>query len=310
MKINVFSKCALIVSVCAVALSFVSCMTYKNLKTENYGDAHMYEVGSKKPDLIIYLEGSGKTSVLGERKNNKWVSVNFGYMLAKSMGDSFQIAIPEKLDIGIGENHSADTSFLKNYTVDGLTESYCKAIDGYLDNHREYKNVYIIATSEGGLLFPKIYSQLIHNERINKAIVIGSGGLSQAECFRILSASAVEMPPSYRAECQRIDEAIQEVKADPQSVEKKYFGWPYARWSSFFDYKPFDYYKEIRIPVLFYQGKLDWSSPVESVQYIQKNLPENPFEYMYIDKMGHTPDMTKAGLKKFADALGDWLRKE
>lgn len=83
MKINKYPKRVFVVLSLAVMLSFVSCMTYKNLRGEEFGASHIYEVGSNKPDLIIYIEGSGKTSVLGERKNAKRVTVNFGYMLAK-----------------------------------------------------------------------------------------------------------------------------------------------------------------------------------------------------------------------------------
>lgn len=300
----------------AVILSILllgSCATtksvYSNLKIEEYDKTHLYQVGANSKDLLIYLEGSGTASVLGEKQNGKWISVNFGYFISKYFGPTYRIAIPEKLFIGIGENHSTDSAFLKKYTVDNLVKSYCKSIDAYLAKHSEYENVYIIGASEGGLLLPKVYAELNQRERIKKAIVIGAGGLDQYECFRILAKSSIEMPEKYRNECKKVDEIVNEINTDPESIEKQYMGWPYLRWNSFFKYRPYEYYSAIKIPVLFYQGRLDWSSPIESVEYLQKNILNTNFEYRYIDTMGHIPAFDDEEMKQFIKELNDWLMK-
>jgi pimeloyl-ACP methyl ester carboxylesterase len=295
-------------------LSIVSCTAESNsiygaFKTYRLNGNNIYMFPSKQNErLLIYIEGSGTTSVLGEIKNKKWVSYNLGYFLTKYMKDSFTIIIPEKLGMNIGQNIQDDPGFMRSYTVNNLVNCYVSAIDGYLDKYWKYKNVYIVAGSEGGLLFPKIYSELKNRNKISKAIVIGAGGLDQYVCFKILGESPIEMPSDYRRECKRIDDVVVDIKNDPESIDKKYFGWPYTRWSSFFNYKPFNYYKEIDIPILFYQGVKDWNSPIESVEYIEKNMNNPKFEYRYKNDMGHVPNFNdENSITNYFNELSTWL---
>jgi pimeloyl-ACP methyl ester carboxylesterase len=301
---------------CIAVACLISCANipkngFDGLVAHRINGNGVYEIpseGSKR--LLIYIEGSGTTSVLGEIKNEKWVSVNFGYFVVKQLSPSYTVIIPEKLGIGIGENHWNDPKFLRKYTVDNLVSGYARSIDGYLDAHRDYESVFVIAGSEGGLLFPKILSELNNKDRIRKAVVIGAGGLSQFECFKILARSSVEMPEKYREECGKIEEVYSDVQRNRDSLDMVYLGWPYARWSSFLDYRPFDYYASVDIPVLFYQGVEDWSSPVESVEYIQKNLRNEEFEYAYIEGMGHVPDLSdESSVSEYFSVVRRWLDK-
>jgi pimeloyl-ACP methyl ester carboxylesterase len=282
---------------------------YGDFETYRINGNNLYEFCSDKNDkLLIYIEGSGTTSVLGEKNKGKWVSYNFGYFLTKYMKKYFTIIIPEKLGMDIGQNRWGDPVFMRSYTVDNLASCYISTIDGYLEKNRHYKSIYIIAGSEGGLLFPKIYSELKNKTIIEKAIVIGAGGLGQYECFKILGKSTIEMPSNYRDECKRIDDVVIDIKKDPLSITKMYFGWPYSRWNSFFMYKPFDYYKKIDIPILFYQGMLDWNSPIESVEYVQKNINNKKFEYRYKKNMGHVPNFDNENdTASYFSELYTWL---
>jgi hypothetical protein len=292
-----------------ISIIIQSCLSYNNLQIEKYGQDSIYKFGNNSNDLLIYIEGSGKTSVLGIKKDDRWISVYFGYFVTRYFSNTYTVLIPEKLNIEFGEDHTIDPIFLKNYTVEKLVKSYCNSIDGYLEKHPEYENVYFLAGSEGGLLFPKIYTDLINKEKIRKAIITGAGGLDQYECFKILAQSKIPMPKEYKEECRNVEKEFIEITNDPESITKKYFGWPYSRWNSFFKYKPFDYYKNIQIPILFYQGKLDWNSPVESVEYIQKNISNKLFEYRYIESMGHTFETGEDQMKNLVNEFTTWLKK-
>jgi pimeloyl-ACP methyl ester carboxylesterase len=72
------------------------------------------------------------------------------------------------------------------------------------------------------------------------------------------------------------------------------------------DYKPFDDYVNINIPVLFIHGELDIEVPVESTHYIQENLPDKPFEYIYGNCCNHSLgcDMAKT---LFATDVKQWI---
>jgi dipeptidyl aminopeptidase/acylaminoacyl peptidase len=53
--------------------------------------------------------------------------------------------------------------------------------------------------------------------------------------------------------------------------------------------RPFDYYKNINIPVLFVHGEKDYNVAVESTMFVQENLPGKLFEYIYYQDMKHSP---------------------
>nr|HPO50450.1 alpha/beta hydrolase [Spirochaetota bacterium] len=89
------------------------------------------------------------------------------------------------------------------------------------------------------------------------------------------------------------------------STDKFYFGWSYKRWNSFFDYKPIDYLSKIDIPILFIQGKKDFSSPVESVEFVQNNINKNNFSYKYYENMGHLPESDK-GINEIMEYINNW----
>jgi esterase/lipase len=260
---------------------------------------------SNKSDLIIFINGSGMNSVLGVKEGGKWKSVEFPYFITKTYKDTYDIAIPEKLNFTLGENCVRNIEKLKNYTVEGLVTAYTQTIDGYLDV-KNYNNVILFGISEGGLLLPKIYNNLQNKTKIEKIIIWGAGGYSQYDCFRIVANSAVPMPEEYRAECSKIFQVSKAVEKDPYSMNKLYLGWPYNRWSSFFDYQPIKEYDLINIPILFVQGLYDYSSPVESVKYIQDIYSNKQYKYMFY-KMGHVPDDDDE-IKKILFDINSWIK--
>ncbi len=88
------------------------------------------------------------------------------------------------------------------------------------------------------------------------------------------------------------------------------FDYPYAWWNSIFEYKPFNDYKEINIPVLFIHGELDVNVPVESTKYIQDNLQNKLFEYLIYPDADHNSFMYSE--KTFYDLVTksrEWLNK-
>ncbi len=113
------------------------------------------------------------------------------------------------------------------------------------------------------------------------------------------------MPTGYRNECAKIDTIIDEVSSDPYSITKYYLGWPYNRWNSFFSYQPFNEFNTINIPILFVQGKYDYSSPIESVVFIQDNYANKQYKYMYYN-MGHIPDNDK-GIESILNDISIWI---
>ena len=78
---------------------------------------------------------------------------------------------------------------------------------------------------------------------------------------------------------------VEDYKSKNENVtitpEEDFYGLNYRWFDSFLKIRPFDYYRDINIPILFTHGKKDQNVPIESTQYLQENLPEKPFEYKY-----------------------------
>jgi pimeloyl-ACP methyl ester carboxylesterase len=71
--------------------------------------------------------------------------------------------------------------------------------------------------------------------------------------------------------------------------------------------RPFDYYKNINIPILFIHGRSDSTMPGESTAYIQENLPEKPFVYWYFP-WAHQPGNLEEMIQ-FGDMVAKWIRE-
>lgn len=273
---------------------------------ENNGKSYYVVNNEKSGELIIYLEGSGLSSVLGTKVNNFWTSIHLSFFIIKHYSEHYNILIPEKLTMVMGEEYKNNKDILSSYTVKNIGYTYSQSIDHYLEN-TNYSSIYIIGSSEGGLLLPFVYNNLENKNRIKKLVIIGSGGLSQYECFKILGTSKMQMPQEYREQCLKIDSIKKDIEMYPNSIDKGYFGWPYKRWSSFFEYRPINELININIPILFIQGVLDWNSPVESVKYIEEFEISNNYTFLYYEDMGHGPEQEQ-DIFSMLDEINNWIQ--
>ncbi len=128
---------------------------YQNLKKRSIGNNNSYLLNSNKEYLLIFLNGSGMNSVLGERKGGIWRSVEFSYFICKYYGYYYDIAIPKKPDFSLGKNYEEDANKLSNYTVDGLVTSYTNTINDLLRNGKYKKTLFFLVFLKGDFYFLK-----------------------------------------------------------------------------------------------------------------------------------------------------------
>jgi pimeloyl-ACP methyl ester carboxylesterase len=259
---------------------------YENLNILDYGNNTAYEFRNEKSNkLVIFIDGTRWYSVLGWKEGDNWVSPDSSKFFLDVFEKDTNVMIPERLNMQIGKFYLYNPEMRRNYTLENLVQSYSFSINTYL-NQRDFSSVIILGHSEGASLLPLIYNEIIDKEKITGLIAISYGGLSIYEQVKILANSKLNMPDYYREACQNIDQLRAEVETYPNSLGE-IMNYTYGWWNSFLDYRPFDYYTSINIPVFFIHGKQDITVPVESSQYVQENLPGKPFDYLYIDIADH-----------------------
>jgi esterase/lipase len=288
-----------------IILCSISCVTfdhrnpYPNMDIVKYGESQGYSFpaeGSNK--LIVIFEGSGWSSVLGVHNGRKWIETHLGAQLLQELNHKYTVLIPEKLKRqpgGIYENDMTDREY---YNAENLVMCYSEVINGYLNEH-SFSSVILIGISEGAFLTPVIYNKMDEKNKTNvKAIVsCAGGGLSLYEDYGILVER--EGPKEWQGWVDMYKFYLEEYKPGKEeylnSFDEIVNGTTFRWWNSMRTIRPFDYYKNIEIPVGFFHGYYDHNIPIESVAYIANNLKGKPFYYK-IYKWSHQP-------KKYSDTI-------
>lgn len=259
--------------------------------------------------LIIYLTGSGMDCALGLQQEGVWQNEGlFIKSLNKYLSPNFDILVPEKMNIKLGKDQSNDPKVFEHYTLEERVSSAVLVIDNFLENH-EYKNVYLMGVSEGAQILPMVYNNLSAKNKIAKLVVLGSGGLSQYEEFKVLQKSTLSMPQPYRELLIEADNVMEAIRSNQDLHDKWFAGYPYKRWAGFFPYRPLDDFVKINIPIFLMQGTKDTSAPIESSRVFAaefKRLEKNNLTYIEYKNGDHRLNGNfKAILKK----IENWLLK-
>jgi pimeloyl-ACP methyl ester carboxylesterase len=243
--------------------------------------------------LIISIEGSGWMSTLGEKGIIMWRYVTMGAQIVQASKDDYTVVVPEKWTREPDKNwrkeyyENADARLL--YTMENLVEMYAASINLYLSSHN-YSSVFLVGSSEGAIILPLIYERITEKEKIKGLVSVAGGGLSAYEYYQILSISKRTPKVMREAYSYVIDTYAEGIPEwlDPIGVDK--YGSVPLWLESILHIYPFEEYRNINIPVLFIHGEKDYNVAVESTRYVQENLPEKPFEYIYYTNMGHSPN--------------------
>lgn len=238
----------------------------------NYYILHRLDSGgNKNANLLIYLDGSGVSGALGTKLEKKDFYMNVLTKLNHYYSADFDMLVPEKMNVELGKDGSCDVNVLSHYTLQDRVKSAISVLDTVLDENN-YNHVVLVGASEGGAILPRVYNNLQYKNKVSELIVLAGGGLSQYEEFKILQKADLPIPPMDRNELMKVDIAMREIKNDPDSLEKTYYGCSYKYWSGFMSYRPLDEFTKIKIPILVIHGSLDINTPVESSRAIVKEF--------------------------------------
>ena len=247
----------------------------------------------------------------GERTTGRFID------MLLPLHEDYNIFVPEKFNWQVGLYYFYDINARERYTVDNLLVVYAGVINEYLSQN-DYKTIIITGISEGALLLPELYFQLDEFYRITALIPIAGGGLSDFEQYGIILKKLLSKEAPFKEPyINDVAGSIKEIESGftmyseepyPDSTERS--GTITMRWLTSIMFKrPFDFYADIEIPVLFIHGEMDRNVPVESTKYVESNLPNKPFDYIYYPEMAHGP-ATEEELNKLRNDIKDWLKEK
>ena len=229
--------------------------------------------------------------------------------------DEYNIFVPEKFDWGRLVNPFWDIKNRERYTLDNLIANYASVISEYLSKY-DYETIIIFGHSEGGVLAPELYF-LLEDVNISAIISSGAGGLISPSD---ISAVRRGIPMDDESINQYLETYKQYLAAysgeryadspDEQRFRqtgKEFFSVNY--FNGLFKRRPFDFYKNINVPVLFIHGLLDMNVSPISTKYVEQNLPDKPFDYIYYPNTQHYPT-TIAELERMRTDIANWLKEK
>ena len=285
-----------------------------------FTDGQGYEFKNDTSDKLFITLGGGpnwfgsRVGVPGREINNS----NFVNWLL-FLYDEYTIFVPEKFDWGRGSLPFYDIENREKYTIDNLIANYAGVIKEYLSQN-DYKTIIIAGFSEGGQIAPELFFHL-EDFDITALISIGAGGLSSPNDIAIATIRPQEVLSEESIKI-RLNNYHQHLAAygnenyanSPDEIRFRQSGanaffttlmWEYSINAR----RPFEFYKNINIPVLFIHGQQDTNVSVVSTRYVERNLPDKPFTYVYYPDMAHYPD-TIGELKRLRADIAAWLRAE
>jgi pimeloyl-ACP methyl ester carboxylesterase len=224
------------------------------------------------PDLLVLVDGSRLTSVLGERRGGDLLAPGLAYVVLRHGRPGLDLlAVEPTFFVEPFTNHARDRRVLGAYTLEDRILATATAIDDHLSRH-SYRRVVLLGHSEGAAIVARVYRTLRTRGAIGKLAVLSNGGLSQRAQLDLLATSAAPLAPAFRAKLREVGERVRDVERDPRSIERWWLGWPFRRWSSFLDYAPLADLRAAEIPILCLHGTEDTHSPVESSRLLSEEL--------------------------------------
>ena len=289
-----------------------SCATYNNrnpypnMRVLHFNNYSAYEFNdSYSEKLIIVFDGSGYYSSLGRYDRGIWRPVSMASQLVPLLREEYTILVPDKFDRSIGNDYFEDMDDRANYTAENLLNCYITIINSYLDENI-FNSVILVANSESAKLLPIMFENIIKNELITGMVSIAGGGLSMYEEMIILSTSNVT-PKRWKNGYLELINIFEENNFEfPDSIILGFNGMSLRWYNSMINIRPYDYYENINIPILFLHGNKDYLVPVESTIYIQNNLVKKTFEYVYYENMGHAPRNSSQTIRLRND-ITNWI---
>lgn len=170
------------------------------------------------------------------------------------------------------------------------------------------RSIAVLGFSEGGAVAPHI---AMASNKVGWLATAGSGGLPQSEEFLIFADRGVE-PYAKPFSRDYFLQVYADIKKDGKSLNKEFFGHPYAYWSGHLFNEPLSVYANLGIPMVAAMGEKDESVPIESGHALRDYFlkhPEKDFQFVEFPGASHgLKTVERNGAQEFIAGLAGWFK--
>ncbi len=305
-------------------------VTLKDQKLGNIQYYHSKKDAESKKALLLYLDGSGPYPIFQYMAQGYGSTIPFD--LKKAMKD-FHVVLISKPGVPFADSVRRDPEtgypeyrepqeYTQRLSLDWRVEAAEKVLRDVTKRVNADRNkISILGFSEG---FQVGTALLARSKLVTHAVLMVGNGFTQFFDFIIQNRQEAICGKITHQEAQiRIDslhKVFREIRADPTSTEKHWFGHTYLRWSSFASLEPFKILSRVKIPVYLVAATADENTSVLGLDYLrlktelagQTSIRFHPVPYdhgfnevKYISE-GKPPEITQHMEEVMQDAM-DWL---
>lgn len=210
--------------------------------------------------LIVYIQCSGMSSLFAEQ-NGKIIPTSGHITWFNAGQEKYRILIVEKPGIKYLQTEESK-SFDQNFSLENWSNRIMNAISYVTENEKINKDKILIAGhSEGGVVASRV-ANLMKDKISNVAILAGNGATQLYSLYKLaddgtfFNTKEHNMPTS-KQRINYLQEQWNNILAEPNNTEKKFWGFTYLRWSSFLKTSVMEELSGYNGKILLLQGTSD-----------------------------------------------------
>lgn len=236
---------------------------------------YISETQSKnKLPLIIYIQGSGNGSLFG-KMNDGSISPRLGHATWFDVcKDRYRILIVEKPGVHFLQYSGDNKKFDAQFSLENWSNTIIEAIHYTLRTQSIDTTAILIAGhSEGGLVAATVANKL--NKKITHTCLMAGEGPSQYYSLYHFAEEGIFFNAKGFSKQQRLDSLShvwERIMKDPNSTNKKFWGFTHLRWSSFLKTSVIEQLNDYEGKILITQGTADKNVFPESANVLYTSL--------------------------------------
>jgi predicted esterase len=231
-------------------------------------------ISSQRMPLIVYIQGSGNGSLFVKSETGQILPKSGHITWANLAMTKARILIIEKPGVQYLQQDQNNLNFDTRFSLDSWTERIEEIIHTVLKTEKiDSTQILIAGHSEGGIAAAKLINNL--GSLISHTAILAGEGPSQLYSLYKLAEKGIFFAKENSTIEKRVDSLLQvweKILKQPTSIENKFWGFTYLRWSSFLKTSVIEELRAFKGKILILQGDLDENVHPESAKILYTSL--------------------------------------